>query len=97
VIKPGLDQLGAALLVLIATIGITFSLQARFADRRAPDVALRLVLAAFGLLALLDPDTAVASLACLPVLLGIGYWLAFRRNLSAAGNPQAAGTPALEL
>jgi TRAP transporter 4TM/12TM fusion protein len=97
VIKPGLDQLGAALLVLIATIGITFSLQARLADRRIPDVALRLVLAAFALGALLDPDTAVASLACLPVLLAIGYWLVFRRNLHAAGRSDAAGAPALEL
>ena len=97
VIKPGLDQLGAALLVLIATLGITFSLQARFTDRHATDVALRLVLAAFALVVLLDPDPAIASLACLPVLLGIGYWLVFRRNLNPARNAGAAAGTALEL
>src|SRR6185436_18158062 len=32
VIEPGWDQLGAAILVLTATIGMTFSLQARYAD-----------------------------------------------------------------
>jgi TRAP transporter 4TM/12TM fusion protein len=96
VIKPGLDQMGAALLVLIATLGITFSLQARFTERRASDVALRLVLAAFALLVLLDPDTAISSLACLPVLLGIGYWLVFRRNSYALRSAGAAAQPALE-
>ena len=50
VIEPGINQLGAALLVLVATIGITFSLQAVFADRPAPDVSIRLILAAFALL-----------------------------------------------
>jgi TRAP transporter 4TM/12TM fusion protein len=97
VIKPGLGQLGAMLLVLTATLGITFSLQARFAVARAPDVALRLVLAALALVALLDPHTAIASLACLPVVLLIGYWLVFRRNLGSARNAGARGAPALEL
>jgi TRAP-type uncharacterized transport system fused permease subunit len=41
VIEPGINQLGAALLVLVATIGITFSLQAVFADRPATDVSIR--------------------------------------------------------
>jgi TRAP-type uncharacterized transport system fused permease subunit len=97
VIKPGLDQLGAALLVLTATIGITFSLQARFAARRALDAPLRLILAAFALLALLDPDTAIAALACLPVLFAIGYWFVFRRNRTASRAAQGAAKPALEL
>jgi TRAP-type uncharacterized transport system fused permease subunit len=95
VIKPGLDQLGSALLILIATIGITFSLQARFAARRAVDVPLRLILAAFALLALLDPDTTVAALACLPVLVAIGYWFVFRRNSHSARNAEAAAAPVL--
>ena len=33
VIEPGVGQFGAALLILVATIGITFSLQALFSDR----------------------------------------------------------------
>jgi len=92
VIKPGLDQLGAALLVAISTIGITFSLQARFADTRATDVAIRVVLAAFALVALFDPAYSVATLACVPVVLAIAYWLVWRRKLKHA----AAGTPVFE-
>src|SRR4029077_15359605 len=42
VIEPGLDQFGAAALILIATIGITFSLQARFAISSSVDVPVRL-------------------------------------------------------
>jgi len=92
VIKPGLDQLGAALLVAISTIGITFSLQARFADARATDVAIRIVLAAFALVALFDRVYSVATLACVPVVLAIAYWLVWRRKLKHA----AAGAPAFE-
>ena len=46
VIEPGVAQFGAAVLILVATIGITFSLQARFADSVPGDIAIRLVLAA---------------------------------------------------
>ena len=38
-VEPGLGQIGAALLILVSTIGITFSLQARFADRTAVDLS----------------------------------------------------------
>ena len=34
VIEPGLEQMGAALLILIPTIGITFSMQARTSPAR---------------------------------------------------------------
>jgi TRAP-type uncharacterized transport system fused permease subunit len=94
VVEPGLAQLTAALLILIATIGITFSLQARFADRLALDRAVRLVLAAFSLLALLHPSEAVAAAACLPVILTIAYWLVQRRiqvGEAPAAQPASAG------
>jgi TRAP transporter 4TM/12TM fusion protein len=80
VIEPGIDQFGAALLVLVATIGITFSLQAVFADRRALDIPIRLVLAAFALFVLFCPNEPLAAAGCLPVLLLIGYWLLRRRG-----------------
>ena len=38
VIKPGLDQIGAAILVGIATIGMSFTLQAKFSDSRPVDI-----------------------------------------------------------
>jgi TRAP-type uncharacterized transport system fused permease subunit len=80
VIEPGVAQFGAAGLILTATIGITFSLQARYADSVPGDIAIRLVLAALSLLVLLCPDERIATTACAPVLLLIGYWLAKRRD-----------------
>lgn len=90
VVEPGLSQLTAALLILVATVGITFSLQARFADRAAIDWTARLILAAFSLLALLHPDAKLAALACIPVGLIIGYWL-LRRREPAELAPASAG------
>ena len=80
VVEPGITQFGAAGLILTATIGITFSLQARYADSVPGDVSIRLVLAALSLLVLLCPDDRIATVACVPVLLLIGYWLLKRRD-----------------
>ncbi len=67
--------MAAAFLILLATIGITFSLQARFADTAAVDVPVRLLLATLALIVLLDPSEKLGLLACVPVALFIGYWL----------------------
>jgi TRAP transporter 4TM/12TM fusion protein len=75
VIEPGLEQLGAALLIFIPTIGLTFSIQAIFTARSAIDVPTRLVLAALSLFTLLYPDEKVAALTAVPVCLLVGYWL----------------------
>jgi TRAP-type uncharacterized transport system fused permease subunit len=91
VIEPGWAQMTAALLILTATIGITFALQARFAERAAVDYAVRLALAACALVVLLHPSEQVAGLLCLPVAAAIATWL-WRR----AGTVEAtdeAGTP----
>jgi len=88
VVEPGVSQLGAALLVLVATIGITFSLQAVFADRTAIDASFRLILAAFALLVLLCPDNRIATAACPPVLVLIGYWLVRRRAIGGVAEPR---------
>jgi TRAP-type uncharacterized transport system fused permease subunit len=79
VIEPGLAQMSAGLLILVSTIGITFSLQAFFSERVVVDRSVRLMLAAFALVALLCPDERIGAAACVPVLLMIGYWLWFRR------------------
>jgi len=93
VIEPGLAQFGAALLILVATIGITFSLQALFSERVVIDRAIRFVLAVFALVVLLCPDERIGTAACLPVLLIIGYWLVWRRT---APNPaEAVAEPVL--
>jgi TRAP transporter 4TM/12TM fusion protein len=80
VLEPGLAQIGAMLLILVATIGVTFSLQAHFSDQGAIDVPLRLALAAAALVVLLHPDREVAVLACLVVGLYVAYWILRRRN-----------------
>jgi TRAP transporter 4TM/12TM fusion protein len=90
VIEPGLAQIGAMLLILTATIGVTFSLQARFVDHRAIDALLRIVLAAFALVVLLHPDRALALAACVPVGLFVGYWVLKRRNVPMSA-PSGAG------
>ena len=92
VIEPGLGQMKGGLLITIATIGVTFSLQGRFADRGSVDIPLRLMLAALSLVVLLHPSEQVAALTCLPVGSIIGYWL-LRRRPAASGEP--AGAPVL--
>ncbi len=81
VLEPGLAQLGAMALVLVATIGITFSLQACFAATRALDLAVRAVLAAMALVVLFHQTIEVALLACAAVVLLIAYWLLRRRQV----------------
>jgi len=92
VVKPGLAQFGAALLVGVSTIGLTFAFQARFADGRGADTALRLVLMASALVALFSPNEEVGTAACLPVLALIGYWIVKRRLLGTAAREAAVAT-----
>jgi TRAP-type uncharacterized transport system fused permease subunit len=80
VVKPGWDQLGAALLVGAATLGVTFSLQASFTERRAADWAVRIVLAGFALGVLLTPNYPIAIALAMPVCAIVGYWLVVRRR-----------------
>ena len=89
VLEPGLAQLGAAALILTATLGINFSIQAHFSEARSLDRVLRLTLAAVSLVVLLHPSELVAVLACIPVLGLIAYWFLHprRRTIAAAEAP----------
>ena len=80
VLAPGLAQLAATGLVLAATVGLTFSLQARFASNLFLDVAARVMLAGFAAVALAHPDPWIAALACIPVAGFAGYWFLRRRR-----------------
>ena len=80
VLEPGIAQLAATGLVLAATVGLTFSLQARFASNPVADVAARLLLAACSLVALAHPDPWYAVLACIPIAGFAAYWLVRRRE-----------------
>jgi TRAP-type uncharacterized transport system fused permease subunit len=94
VIEPGAAQFSAAALILTATIGFTFSLQAPFADTPLVDRAVRLTLAGLSLVVLLCPDELVGAAACVPVLLLIGYWLVKRREAAyGAGGAMEPASP----
>jgi TRAP transporter 4TM/12TM fusion protein len=89
VLEPGFAQIGAMLIIMIATVGITFALQAQFCDRWEIDVPLRLILAAIALVVLLHPDPWLVSVACVLVGLFAGYWIMRRRHPPVAA-PAAA-------
>ncbi|HTQ74384.1 MAG TPA: TRAP transporter large permease subunit [Burkholderiales bacterium] len=89
VIEPGTAQLGAAALILVATIGITFSLQARFSERPVVDLGLRGALAALAMVVLLHPSERVAALTCVPLGMIIAYWLVRRRISAASATAEA--------
>jgi len=82
VLEPGLAQLGAAALILIATLGVTFSIQARFSEARMMDLGLRLGLFALAMIVLFHPSELAAAMASIPVFGLIGYWF-LRRQRSA--------------
>ncbi len=82
VTEPGVAQLGAMFLLMAGTIGLMFSIQARFSDRKFPDLAARIALAAFSLTVILHPSAPVAIGAIVPMGLFVGYWLQKRRKIA---------------
>jgi TRAP transporter 4TM/12TM fusion protein len=89
VVKPGLDQMGAAYLVLVATLGITFTLQATYSETRAVDLAVRGVLAAMSLFILFSFYDIASDIISAGVIAVIGYWIVVRRPQVAAAAPPA--------
>ena len=90
VITPGLDQLGAAYLVAVSTIGLTFSVQASYSDVRLVDGVIRLGLAAVAFYILFSTNDTLSTLASIIVLGAIAYWLLVRRTRLDAGEPESA-------
>lgn len=80
VLEPGMAQLGAMALILTATIGVTFSIQARFSEARALDLVLRIALAAVALVVLFHPSELIAALAGIPVAGMVAYWVLRRQR-----------------
>jgi len=104
VIQPGLDQMGAAYLILVATLGLTFSVQGTFSASRLVDRVVRLVLAAMSLYVLLSFNDTLSTIVSFLVLATIGYWLVVRRKVEDVDTgevvldqpalaPAAAGAP----
>jgi TRAP transporter 4TM/12TM fusion protein len=88
VVKPGLDQMGAAYLVLVATLGITFTLQATYSETRAADLAVRGVLAAMSLFILFSFYDIASDIVSVGVLAVIAYWIVVRRPIVGAAAPE---------
>ena len=97
VVKPGLDQMGAAYLVLVATLGITFTLQATYSETRLVDLGVRAVLAAMSLYILFSFNDIASDIVSAGVLAVIAYWIVVRRPKVAAATPPDTATlrPAL--
>jgi len=83
--QPGLDQLPAFYLIGVSTLGITFSLQGVYFENNIVDRGVRVLLAAFSLVVLLSPNEYIGTLASIPVLAGIAYWLLVRRRQLETG------------
>ena len=99
VAEPGLDQIPAFYLIGVATLGITFSLQGVYFDNALADRSVRVLLAAFALVALFSTNEYIGTLATIPVLAGIAYWMLVRRRQLEAGDigvVEVDGTTPLE-
>ena len=77
--------------MLAATVGLTFSVQARFSANVPLDLTARAVLAGFSVVAITHPDPRIAALACIPVAGFAGYWLLRRRGAETAWRATAGG------
>ncbi len=87
VVKPGWDQMGAAYLVLVATLGITFTLQATYSETRMVDLGVRAVLATMSLFILLSFYDIASDIVSLGVIGVIGYWIVVRRKIVSGMAP----------
>jgi TRAP transporter 4TM/12TM fusion protein len=81
VVEPGLDQLGAAYLILVATVGLTFSVQSTYSESRLVDRGVRFGLAAVSLYILTSFNDTLSTIMSFVVLATIGYWLVVRRKV----------------
>jgi TRAP transporter 4TM/12TM fusion protein len=88
VAEPGIDQMGAAYLVMVSTLGITFTLQANYSETRAVDLSVRGVLAAMSLYILLSFNDVASTVVSFGVLAVIAYWIVYRRKLVSDTAPE---------
>ncbi|MGH6665018.1 MAG: TRAP transporter large permease subunit, partial [Pseudolabrys sp.] len=90
VVKPGMEQLGAAYLVLVATLGISFTLQATYSESRIVDLGVRAALAVVSLFVLLSPSDFASDIASVAIIAVIGYWIVVRRKIVGGAAPPEA-------
>jgi TRAP-type uncharacterized transport system fused permease subunit len=108
VVNPGWMQIADTILVLIATLGITFSMFGRCARNPNVDIALRLVLAAVAFVVMFHPSAAVSAAVGTVVILALvaGIWRhqivappttapALAENRDTSARPQGELSPLL--
>jgi TRAP transporter 4TM/12TM fusion protein len=88
VVQPGLDQMGAAYLVMVSTLGITFTLQANYSVNRAVDLGVRGVLVAMSLYILLSFNDIASDIISVGVIAIIAYWFVYRRKIVSDTEPE---------
>ena len=76
VVNPGWPQIGATILVLISTCGITFAMFGRYMEGTAADIGLRVLLAAVSFVVMFHPDERTSTAVAVVVLaaIGVGIW-----------------------
>ena len=94
VVQPGAAQLGAFALVLAGTVGLVFTVQSRFAEGRAGDILLRIVLGVVSLAAIGHRDDLVATAAALVIVAFLAYWMLRARNRLTIYRTREADAPA---
>lgn len=82
VIEPGVAQLGAMGLLMAGTLGMVFSIQAQYSEKRLTDFMIRLILGGFALVIIFHPNINYALTAIIPVGLLMGYWLLKKKKSS---------------
>jgi TRAP transporter 4TM/12TM fusion protein len=80
VLEPGLAQLGAFGLLLAAVVGIQFSIQAKYSEKKIRDLFTRGLLAALSLVVLFHPNIRLATIAIMPIGVFVGYWVLKKRK-----------------
>ena len=80
VLEPGLAQVAALIMILTATIGCIFSVQAQFSDTMLVDVPVRIILAGISLVALLHSDRTIAWICCVLIAISVAFWMMKRRS-----------------
>jgi hypothetical protein len=82
---------------MVATIGITFTLQATYSETRAVDLGVRAALAAMSLYILFSFNDIASDIVSIGVISIIAYWVVVRRKIVSGAAPpsEAAMKPAL--
>lgn len=93
VVNPGWAQVGATVLVLVSTCGVTVALFGRLVQHRGPDIAVRLILAAISLVTMFHPNDRVAWAAGLVTLIAVAAGIRRHRQIAPPTSAPSQSPP----